>query len=79
VFPPSVILHFVLLTNNQLALLSVFCSPYHQNTDHHHEKEMKTRNVLAMTKAMTELLMKNQQSTNTTLERVERSNAATID
>jgi hypothetical protein len=32
-----------------------------------------------MTKAMTELLMKNQQSTNTTLERVERSNAATID
>jgi hypothetical protein len=40
---------------------------------------VSSKDLNAMTKAMTELLMKNQQSTNTTLERVERSNAATID
>jgi hypothetical protein len=43
------------------------------------EERVSNKEVRAMMKAMTELFMKNQQSTNTTIERVERSIAGIID
>jgi hypothetical protein len=43
------------------------------------EERVSNKEVHAMMKAMTELFMKNQQSTNTTIEQVERSIAGIID
>jgi hypothetical protein len=67
-------------------LLSVSCSQCHQDRDKQppplgdkEEEYVSNKEVRAMIKAMSKLFMKNQQSTNTTLEWVEHSIVGIID
>jgi hypothetical protein len=69
-------------------LLFVFCSPSHQNRDNNpppppvgdeEEECVSNKEVHVMMKVMTELFTKNQQSTDTTLERVEHFIARILD
>jgi hypothetical protein len=90
--PPLRSYDLFLLIDNQLFcfLFSVFHLPCHQNrhtpstfttTTRGDEEEeyVSNKEVCAMIKVMAELFTKNQHSTDTTLERVERSMARIID